>query len=115
MAIKTFKFIYGFHDAEAVFEVDTKVFTADMANATLEFFSWDYNEDNDPVEEVLRKYAIQAIKIASFSNLNTSGVISEFEDLEGFGHIDGSIGLTLVDVEGYEFDEDEMDLCITEQ
>lgn len=112
MAIKRFNFIYGFHDAEATFKVDTDVFTADLANATLEFFSWEYDEDNDPIEEVMKKYAMEAIKIASFSNLNTSGVISEFEDLEGFGRIDGSLGVKLVYVDGLQFDEDELQIKV---
>lgn len=113
MAIKIFKFTYGLDDAEAVFKVDTDVFTPDLANATLEFFTWDYDEDNDPVEEVMKKYAIQAIKIVTFSHFSTHGVISEFQELEGFAPIDGSLGILLTSIEGFDFNEDELSVSIS--
>lgn len=104
--IKKFNFDYNTYEADALFEVDTEVFTAEMAKATLDFFTWDYDEENDPIEEVMKKYAIEAIRVATFNNFNAFGVEMEFRNKEGFGKIDGSIGIKLIRVNGYEFDDD---------
>ena len=113
MAIKTFKFNYDCHEAEAVFKVDTDVFTDEHAKATLEFFTWDYDKDNDPITEVLKKYAMEAIRVATKYSFNVRGVISDFKGKEGFASVDGSLGLTLVSVEGYEFDDDKLDYTVS--
>lgn len=111
--IKTYTFNYEIWDAKAVFEVDTEKFTPELANATLEFFYWDYDKDNDPIHEVMHKYAIRAIELATFNNHNTFGVTEDFKDEEGYGPVDGSIGLTLKEVEMYEFAESSLELTIS--
>ena len=113
MSIKTFKFNYDHNEAEVVFKVDTDVFTNEHAKATLEFFIWDYDKHNDPITEVLKKYAIEAIRVATIYSFNVRGVISEFKDKEGFASVDGSLGLTLLSVEGYEFDDDKLDYTVS--
>jgi len=112
MSIKTFKFNYDCYEAEAVFTVDTDVFTNDHARAILEFFTWDYDEYNDPITEILIKYAMEAIRVATHYSFNVSGVISDFKNKEGFVTVDGSLGLTLISVSGYEFNEDKLDYII---
>jgi hypothetical protein len=114
MAIKKFSFDYRQWEATADFKVDTAIFTNEHANATLEFFDWAYDEDNDPIEEVMKKYAREAIKIASFSNMTVSGVIEEFKELEGFAPIDGSLGITLILIDGIDFDEDDLYCKVTD-
>ena len=113
MAIKTFKFDYDGAEAAATFKVDTEVFTAKLANRTLEFFHWDYEKSNDPITEVLKKYAMEAIRIATKYSFNVHGVISDFNNKEGFATLDGSFGLTLVSVQGYEFDDDKLDFTVS--
>lgn len=113
MAIKTFKFNYDNHEASATFKVDTSIFTEEHAKATLEFFTWDYDEDNDPITEVLKKYAMEAIRVATRYSYNVRGVISDFKNTEGFANIDGSLGLTLLSVDGYEFDDDKLDYSVS--
>ena len=113
MAIKTFKFNYDFNEAEATFKVDTDVFTKEHAKATLGFFSWDYDEHNDPITEVLKKYAMEAIIVATKYSFNVNGVISDFNNKEGFAKVDGSLGLTLTSVYGYEFDHDNLDYTVS--
>jgi hypothetical protein len=108
MAIKTYKFSYDMHEADAVFVVDTEVFTPEMAKSTLEFFDWDYNPLNDPIKEVLKKYAMKAIILATKYSYNATGVIGCFDSEEGFARVDGSLGLTLSSVTGYSFDEDKL-------
>lgn len=109
---KIYKFDYNSMEAFAEFTVDTEKFTADHARATLEFFTWKYDEEADPIDEVLKKYAMQAIKIATAKNYNEIGVIEDFKDMEGFGRLDGSIGIKLTHVQEYEFDEDLLDVEI---
>lgn len=106
MNIKTFKFDYGFNDAEVHFDVDLDKFTEDMAKATLEFFSWDDEPDydNDLIEEAMKKYARMAIMLGAFKNLSLPGIIREFKNLEGYGGIDGSIGVTCTYFAGHEFE-----------
>lgn len=110
---KKYKFDYDFSKAIAEFEVDTEVFTPDHAKATLEFFIWDYDLEADPIDEVMKKYAIEAIKMATYNNHNTKGVIYDFEEKEGFATINGALGILLTDVEGFEFKEDELTVKIT--
>ena len=114
MSIKKFSFDYRQWEATADFKVDTAIFTNEHANATLEFFDWEYDKDNDPIEEVMKKYAREAIKIASFSNMTVSGVIEEFKELEGFAPIDGSLGITLILIDGIDFDEDDLYCKVTD-
>ena len=108
--IKQYNYEYGFAEATVSFQVDTDVFTAEKANETLTFFTWIYDKGADPVDEVMKKYAIEAIKQATFNNYNEFGVITAFEDNEGFGRLDGSIGITLLEVTGYDFDESQLTL-----
>lgn len=108
MPIKTYSFTYGFHEASVTFEVDTEKFTPEIAKSTLEFFSWNYDKEADPVDEVLKKYAIQAIEHSTFNQHNDLGVICDFEDTEGYAPVDGSMGIKLTEVTGYEFHENDL-------
>jgi len=53
---------------------------------------------------------MECIKVATFNNYNEKGVISEFEEMEGWPRIDGTNGITLLDVSAYEFYEGDLDL-----
>jgi hypothetical protein len=110
--IKKYSFVYNTYDAKAVFIVDSDKFTTEHAKATLEFFTWDYDEENDPIDEVIKKYAMEAIKIATFNNYNLLGVISEFDDNEGFCKVDGTSGIELIDISSYEFDDENLNMEI---
>lgn len=110
MAIKNYTFKYNLYEAEVSFKVDTEKFTEEMAKATLEFFTWDYDKSADPIDEVMKKYAITAIEIASSEDYNAYGIIHEFDDKEGFCRIDGSQGITLTWSEKYEFDEENLSM-----
>lgn len=111
--IKRYKFDYDFSKAVAEFEIDTEMFTPEIANATLQFFLWEYDKEADPVSEVLKKYALEAIREATFNNHNTKGVIGDFKVKEGFAPIDGNLGLLLTYVEGFEFEENDLTVEIS--
>ena len=104
MSIRNYTFNYNAYEAEACFKVDTEKFDVEMAKATLDFFTWDYDKEADPIDEVMKKYALEAIRIATFNNYSLYGVKEEFMNNEGFAKVDGSMGIELNVVQGYEFD-----------
>ncbi|MGN2373504.1 DUF2528 family protein [Sphingobacterium spiritivorum] len=114
MAIKSYQFDYNVGDASAEFTVDTSILTAEEAKDYLAFFTWDYDQDNDPIEELMKQYALTAIRVATAENLNTYGVKSWFKQSEGFPPLDGSYGIMLTEVDRYEFDTRYLDLEIKE-
>ncbi|MGY3054349.1 hypothetical protein ACVWYG_002556 [Pedobacter sp. UYEF25] len=105
MMIKNYDFDYNCGEGRACFIVDTEKFNTELTREYLDFFTWDYDEDEDPIDALMKKYAMQAIRISTLENYNEFGVISWFADAEGFPLIDGSIGIKLTQVEGYEFDD----------
>lgn len=100
------------NEAEACFKVDTDKFTNEHAQATLDFFTWNYDKEADPIDEVMKKYAMEAIKIATFNDYNLLGVKRAFNDNEGFCKVDGSCGIELNIIHRYEFNEDALDMTV---
>jgi hypothetical protein len=104
--IRHYTFNYNIYDAEACFKVDTEKFKEEDAKLLLEFFDWNYDKESDPIDELMKKYAIKAIWVATAENYNLFGVQSWFKEQEGFMAVDGSQGVELNLVSAYEFDED---------
>ena len=113
--IRIYKFEYDFYSATADFKVDTEKFTEEMALETLNFFHWYYDDKNDPIDEVMRKYALVAIRISTFENYNAAGVIMEFDSKEGFCKLDGTDGIELISISGYEFEDEKLEFKIVEE
>jgi hypothetical protein len=115
--IKHYTFDYNIYDAQATFKVDTEKFTPEMAQATLNFFTWDndYDEEEDPIDEVLKKYAMEVIRIATLNKCNVNGVKSEFNTMEGYCKVDGSMGIELMTVTGYEFDDNYLSMEVVSE
>ena len=107
--LKRFDFDYNSGDASVSFLVDTDKFTDEMATSLLEFFSWDYDEEEPPVDEYMKKLALQCIREGFIGNWNELGVIDEFENLEGFPHLDGSNGIWLFEIDNLDLDCGELD------
>ena len=110
--IHKYKFNYDFYEAEAYIKVDTEKFKEDDAKLLLEFFSWDYNKEANPIDELMKKYALTAIKIATANNFNLFGIKNWFEEQEGFISVDGSQGVEITMVYPYEFDDEKMDMNV---
>ena len=106
MAIIIYDFKYNFHEAYATFRVDSEKLTEENAKLMLEFFIWDYDKDGNPIEELMKKYGMKAIEVATAESFNTYGVKEWFEESEGFLALDGSQGIELTNVTMYEFNED---------
>jgi hypothetical protein len=98
--------------ADARFTVDTAIFTIERAKEVLESFAWDYDSDGDLINECMKKYAMECIFCATSNSINEIGVISEFNNKEGFFPIDGSCGILLTSVSAYDFDESQLDMKI---
>lgn len=101
---KKYNFEYGSYEAGVEFEVDLEIFTEDHANETLSFFIWDYNKEENPIDEVMKKYACESIRIATVEDFNEKGVIDEFMNKEGYCKIDGSSGIKLTSVTAFDFE-----------
>lgn len=110
MALIKYDYNYNFHEAYSSFKVDTEKLTAENAKMMLKFFSWNYDEEADPVDQLMLKYGMKAIEIATAENYNTYGVQEWFNETEGFLALDGSQGIELLNVSRYEFDEDNLSL-----
>ena len=106
------KYTYGFLEGDVELSLDREVFTEEMAQEILNFHEdfGAFRDNEDDVINACKKIAYTAFYISSTKNLYTNGVKREFESLEGFPPLDGSVGITLNYVEGYEFDPFEFEL-----
>ncbi len=100
--MKKYFFDYDYGKASCEIEVNENLFTEEKANDTLSFFSWDYDKDADPVDEVVKKYALLSIEKATEGYSLYSLQEKQFE---GFYQMNGKHGIKLVDVEGVEIDD----------
>lgn len=107
--IKKYEYSYNWGDASASLEIDTEKLSADDAKLALNFFTWDYDKDDDPYDELGRLYSIAAMRFATCNDHNTRGVISDFAEAEGFVAVDGSMGITLISADGIDFSDIELD------
>lgn len=110
--IRKYHFEYGFDEADVYIDVDLDRFTKESAQTLLDFFSWDYDKRKDPIDELMKKYAMKAIHIAAAENFNEVGIKNWFAEQEGFIAIDGSQGVTLQRIIPYEFDEETLTMNI---
>lgn len=113
--IKHYTFDYNIYDAQASFKVDTEKFTEEIAKSTLDFFDFDYDKEADIIDEVLKKYAMEAIRISTFDNYSTKEVIKDFNCNEGFFRVDGTMGIELMTVKRYDFDEDKLSMEVVNE
>ena len=112
--IRNYDFRYNMFDGQAQFQVDTSKFTKRHAQEILDFFSWKYDKDADPINEAMKKIAMEAIIVATEKDCVAKGVVASFENKEGFLPLDEEHGIQLLYVEGYEFDEDELEMRVAE-
>lgn len=111
MAKKKYHVGFNYCRGMVEFEVDLDKFTIEHALSTLEFFSWNYDKDGDLIEEVVKKYALQVFLVGG--GHSADGVIM-FWNEEGFGPINGEIGILLTDYEQIEPSDDDIDLEVSD-
>ena len=110
MAKKKYCIEHTYSSGLVQFEVDLEKFTHTHAQETLDFFSWDYDDEGDPIDEVVKKYALEVFRVGGGSS--HLGVIHYWSQ-EGFGPIDGEIGITLTDYTQIEITEDDIEMEVT--
>lgn len=100
-----YKLYYYYGEAEVHFRVDINKFKPENAKVLLDFFAWDYDEDGDPIEELMKRYSLKVFQVSCAENYNLEGVKSWFEQAEGFMKIDGSHGVEITYLSTLEFGE----------
>lgn len=103
--IKTYKYEYNFYEAEACIKIDDQVLSLKDCKEALAFFTWEYDKNKDPYDELGRLYCTAAMLFATQNNANVNGVITHFKDAEGFLDVCGKSGITLTQVAGIDFSE----------
>lgn len=101
------KFEYGFLDGSVTLELNRELFTEELAKEVLDFSSWEKDENNDVVTEACRKIAYILFVFASLNRYTLQGVLNNQDELEGIPLLDGSVGIKLINIDVFEFDEDE--------
>ncbi len=96
MAKKKYLFCFSYGQGLVEFDIDLEKFTPEVAQETLDFFLWDYDHEEDPISEVVKKYALRVFKMGS--GYSAIGVIRHWDE-EGFAKIDGSMGILLTEYE----------------
>ena len=106
------KYTYGFLEGDVELSLDRNVFTEKIAQEILNFHEdfGAFRDNEDDVLNACKKIAYTAFYVVSTKSYNTEGVKREFESLEGFPRLDGSVGIKLDYVGGYEFDPFEFKL-----
>lgn len=112
--IRHYTFNYNLFDAEVCFKVDTEKFKPESAKDLLEFFTWNYDKNGDPITELLKKYALKAIIVATCEDFNEYGLKNWFANQEGLIAIDGSQGVELNHISQYVFDADYLEMEVIE-
>lgn len=115
MPKRTYEFDYQCGDASCVIEVDTEIFTEEIANQVLSFFDWEWDNEGELITEAVKKYALRIFQLSAGKNYSLKGLISQFNDQEGFAPFGKMYGIQLKDFEKYEFAEYCMDFEMMEE
>ncbi|WP_312351405.1 hypothetical protein [Sphingobacterium multivorum] len=115
MAKRTYEFDYQCGDASCIIEVDTEIFTEEIAMQVLTFFDWDWDKDGDIISEIAKKYALRIFQLSVLANYSLKGIIRSFNDHEGFAPFGKTYGIQLKEFERYEFAEYCLDVQMTEE
>lgn len=95
--IKTYTITYDNDLAECIFEVDLNQFTDYDANTLLDFYGWEAYGEN-PIEVLLKYYTLDCIRVYLRESSDVDAIHRFFGEQEGHAPIDGSVGITLIDV-----------------
>ncbi|MEX0274290.1 MAG: DUF2528 family protein [Flavobacteriaceae bacterium] len=107
--IRTYEYQYNWGEAQVKMQIDDEKLSKDDCKDLLNFFTWKWDKEADPYDELARLYCRTAIVFATANFHNTYGVLRDFEEAEGYPNLDGTYGITLVDVEGIDLHEIELE------
>ena len=94
---KEFVIDYDCGNGEVVFKIDLGKFKK-VAQVTLDFFSWSYDKEEDPVIEAAKKYAEACMRFAMQEDTDSTPYITQYFEREGFCKVDGSCGILLTSI-----------------
>ena len=101
---------YGFGNPKIELKVDSKKYTSVIAESFLDNYTEYINRDNEPLDEAIKKIALECVKTATKGELGLEEVIEEFEEKEYYPSLDGSMGIELINIDYIDFDEDNLEL-----
>lgn len=97
---------------KVVFEVDAVKFK-EVAQLTLDFFGWTYDEDECPMVEAVKKYAEACMRFAMAENTDSAVyIVAEFAQ-EGYCRVDGSCGILLKRIYYPEIDDTRFEVTVS--
>lgn len=109
--IRTYEYEYNWGEASVTLEFDDKIIVKKLTKELYKFYHWDKSNepDGDLLDRLAYQYAKVAIRFATLNGHNTTGVLSDFKEAEGFVQMDGKFGYKLVNVEGINLSEIELE------
>ncbi|MDM1529019.1 hypothetical protein [Myroides odoratimimus] len=99
--IKQYRIEYNYWSC--VIEFNTEIFTMELLQECLDFFSWEYDNEGDLYEEYAKKIAKKVLYLLVENELGS--IESRFKELEGVPPIDGSFGVKLISFDSFEFED----------
>ena len=91
-------------DWSCIIQFDTEIFTKELVQECLDFYSWEYDEDECLYKEYAKKLAIQVMELSK--QWNEEGIKERFDE-EGYPSLDGSNGVWLLRCDHRDIGEDE--------
>ena len=108
---KEYVFNYDCGAGEVIFEIDFDKFK-EVAQQTLDFFDWSYDEEECPVTEAARKYAMACMRFCMQEDTSSVPYVVSYFEQEGFCKVDGKCGILLTSIYYPEINESDFDVTI---
>lgn len=97
---------------ECELSIDTQIFTMRMVQGCLNFFDWEYDKEEDPYIEYAKKIAKRCFGLSIVHSFEY--IKAHFDEgAEGWPPLDGSYGITLVSLDEFVIDEEDLEVIIT--
>ncbi len=77
---KIYYFNYDYYKAKVRLLIDTSVFTQEHAQAILDFLMLEYDKNGDPIDEIAKEYALDAIWFGAKTNHHLEGIKQYFKE-----------------------------------
>lgn len=108
---KIYHFNYDDYKSSVAIAVDTERFTKEMAQITLDFYTWTYDRGADPIDEVVKKYALESIWAGMHYDYNLANVRKYIsEQAEGFARLGEETGIDIIAFKPFELDDYDLQL-----
>lgn len=103
---------YGWDNPEITIDINSKKFDEGSAQTFLDNINHSYDSSVNVIEEAVRMIAVMVVKVST-ENRELDFVLDAFNGgkdyLKNYPILDGSLGIELIDTDGVEFDEDNIE------